>query len=100
VLGRQPVVDGYHDRVGADGMLATGTVVGVEVAHHEAAAVEVHRNRRCPRATGICWGPIDPDADGAGRPVNGPVLDAEFGVHRPARQVAQPLPHCIDSILS
>ena len=46
VLGRQPVVDGHHDRVGADGMLAAGAVVRVEVAHHEAAAVEKHHHGR------------------------------------------------------
>ncbi len=40
VLGGQSVVDGYHDRVGADRMLTRRAVVSVEVAHDEAAAVE------------------------------------------------------------
>ena len=54
VLGRQPVVDGHHDRVGAHRMLAAGAVVGVEVADHEAAAVEEQHDGQ--RAT--VWNPV------------------------------------------
>ena len=36
--------------------------------------------------------PVHPDRDRARRSVDGAVLDAQFGVHRPARQVAEPLP--------
>ena len=39
MLGGQPVVDGHHDGVGADGVRTRDRVVGVEIAQREAAAV-------------------------------------------------------------
>ena len=66
VLRRQPVVDGHHDRVGADRVLASRAVVAVEVAHDEAAAVKVqHDGRRgvVRVRVGSAWRPIDPDGD-------------------------------------
>lgn len=39
VLRRQPVVDGHDNRVSADGVLAAGAIVRVEVAHDESAAM-------------------------------------------------------------
>ena len=43
MLGRQPVVDREHRRPGRGGEEAADAVVGVEVADHPAAAVEVDR---------------------------------------------------------
>ena len=39
MLGGQPVVDGHHDGLGADGVCTRDRVVGVEVAEREAPAV-------------------------------------------------------------
>ncbi|CPR12245.1 hypothetical protein BN971_03539 [Mycobacterium bohemicum DSM 44277] len=97
MLGRQPVVDGDHDRAGGGGVLARGAVVRVEVADDEAAAVE-EQHHRAGRAV-MRWRPIDPDGDGPGRTGNGPVLDAQLGVHRPAGQVAEPLAGRVDTIV-
>jgi hypothetical protein len=98
VLGRQPVVDGYHDRVSAHRMLAGGAVMGVEVADDEAAAMEIDDDRR--GGAGIGWWPIDPDADGARGTLDVPVLDSEPGVQRPARQVAEPLARRVNTVVS
>ena len=49
VLGREPVVDGDDHDVGAAADPAAGLVVGVEVADHEAAAVEVDQQRSATR---------------------------------------------------
>ena len=102
MLGCQPVVDGHHDRVGADGMLAAGAVVRVEVAHHEAAAVEKQHHRRpgaFRAAIRMGWRPIDPDPDGACRTVDVTVFHPQFGVHPTAWQIAQSLPGGVDSVL-
>jgi hypothetical protein len=102
VLGRQPVVDRYHDRVSAYRMPAGGAVVGVEVANDKAAAMEIHDDRGsgAGRArVGIGWRPIDPDTDRAGRPLDGPVLDPQFAVQPPARQVAEPLARSVDAVI-
>ena len=99
MFGRQPVVDGHHDRAGAHGMLAAGAVVGVEVADDEATAVKIQYDGRCCPVPGISWWPIDPDSDGACRPLDRPVFDPQLWVHRPAWQVAKPLARRIDPIL-
>lgn len=39
VANCQPVVDGHDNRVSADGVLAAGAIVRVEVAHDESAAM-------------------------------------------------------------
>ena len=46
VFGCQPVVHRDHQRAGADGVLAGGSVVGVQIADDQAAAVEEHHHRR------------------------------------------------------
>ncbi|BBN48886.1 hypothetical protein JPH1_33610 [Mycobacterium avium subsp. hominissuis] len=98
VFGGQPVVHRHHDRPGADRVLAGRAVVGVQVADDETAAVEVQHHRR--RATlGMDWRPIDPDRDRALRAGDGAVLDPQLGMQRPARQVAEPLPGRVDSVL-
>ena len=84
----------------ADGMLTGGAVVRVEVAQREAAAMEKQNRGRCRATVGIGWRPTDPDADGARRTRNGPVLDPQLGMQLPARQVAQPLPRRVDTIVS
>ncbi len=99
MLGCQPVIDGHHDRVGAHGVLAGRAVVGVEVADDEPAAVKVQHDRLCCVIVGIGWRPIDPYSDGARRPLDGPVLDPQLGMQRPARQIAEPLPRCVDPIV-
>ncbi|WP_369830290.1 alpha/beta hydrolase fold domain-containing protein, partial [Mycobacterium sp. E342] len=66
--------------------------------HTYPAAVEIqHDGRR--RVLRIAWRPIDPDADRSRRAGDGPVLDAQLGVQRPARQVAEPLPGGVDTVL-
>ncbi|VAZ94141.1 hypothetical protein LAUMK35_02523 [Mycobacterium pseudokansasii] len=76
MLRRQPVVDRHDHRAGAHGMVTAGAVMGVEIAHHETATVEVQHHRRGTDLSGITWWPIDPDADTAGWPVDRPVFDA------------------------
>jgi hypothetical protein len=98
MLGRQPVIDGHHDRLGTHRMLAGGAIMGVEIADDEPAAVEEHHDWQLA-VTGIDWRPIDSDSDGTGRPVDGAVLDVQFGVHRPARQVAEPLAGSVDAVV-
>ena len=99
MFGRQPVVDGHHDRAGAHGMLAAGAVVGVEVADDEAAAMEKHHDGRCCTVAGTSWRPIDPDSDGACRPLDGAVFDPQLGVQRPVGQVGEPLARRVDPIV-
>jgi len=101
MLRRQPVVDGHHDGVRADGVLAAGAVVGVEVARDEAAAVEIQDDGRSGAlcaVIGIGWRPIDPDPDVARWTVDVTVFNPQFWVHRPARQVAESLPERVDSV--
>ncbi len=103
MLGRQPVVDGYDDRIGAHRVLARRAVVGVEVAHHEAAAVEIQHHGRgnAPTVTvGMAWRPVNPDVDGTRRTGDGPVLDPQLGMQRAARQVTEPLPGRVDALVS
>jgi hypothetical protein len=52
VLGTEPVVDRQHPHAAALGQEAAGGVVGVEVAVHEAAAVEEHQQRAGRRGVG------------------------------------------------
>jgi hypothetical protein len=86
VLGCQPVVDGHHHRVGADGVLAAGAVVGVEVAHHETAAVK-ENHHGLQGAIGMCCRPIDPDPDGARWALDIAVFHPKFWMQLPARQI-------------
>jgi len=81
---------------GAHRVLAAGSVVGVEVADDKAAAVEKQQYRR--RAV-IGWRPVDPDVDRAGRPVDAAVLHAQFRVELAPRQIPQPLPRHIDTVI-
>ena len=99
MFGRQPVVDGHHDGAGAHGMLAGRTVVGVQVTDDEPAAVKVQHDGLCCVIAGIGWRPVDPDIDGARRPLDDPVLDPQFGVQRPAGQVCEPLPRRVDPVV-
>ena len=46
VLRGEPVIDRHHHGAGFNRVLAGGAVVGVEVADREAAAVEIHGDRR------------------------------------------------------
>ena len=46
VLGRQPVVDGHDERAGVLGQARAQPVMGLEVALHPAAAVEVRHGRQ------------------------------------------------------
>jgi hypothetical protein len=103
VLGGEPVVDGYHDRVGAHRVLTRRAVVGFEVADDEAAAVKIQQNGRGDASlmiVGIAWRPIDPERDGARGAGDRAVLDPQLGMQRPARQVAEPLACRADSVLS
>ena len=78
MFGRQPVVNGYHDRIRAYRVLPARAVVGVEVANDKATAMEIHDDRASDaRRTGIGigWRPIDPDTNRARGPLDGPVLD-------------------------
>ena len=67
VLGRPPVVDGEHRRAGPVGEPAGLAVVGVDVAEHEAAAVQEHARAPRPRTVG--------DVEPAGHAVGVDVLD-------------------------
>ena len=89
MLGCQPVVDGHHHRIGADGMLATGAVVGVEVAGDEAAAVEEQDHRWRFEVSVIGWRPIDSNVERAGRPVDAAVLHPQIGMKGAPRQISQ-----------
>ncbi|CNV96261.1 Uncharacterised protein [Mycobacterium tuberculosis] len=84
VLRRQPVVDGHDNRVSADGVLAAGAIVRVEVAHDESAAMEIQHNGRLG-LIGTRWRPIDPGPDRPRRSIDRKVNDPQLGVHRLAR---------------
>ena len=99
MFGRQPVVDGHHDGSGTHGMLACRAVVGVQIADDEATAVEKHHDGVRRGIARISWRPVDPDVDGACRPLDGPVLDPQFGMQRAAGQVGEPLPRRIDPVV-
>ena len=72
VLGREPVVDRYDDRVAEFGeQLLTGAVVRVDVAEHPAASVEIHHDWQV-----VALGRVDANRDVAGGTGNRAVLDA------------------------
>ncbi len=60
---------------------------------------KIQHDGRCGVIARIGWRPIDPDSDGARRPLDGAVFDPQFGVQRPARQVGEPLPRRVDPIV-
>ena len=66
VFRGEPVVDGYHDRLGADGVCASDRVVGVQIAERETPAV-VEDDERQLAVLGDRR-PVDADGDvGDGR---------------------------------
>ena len=73
--------------------------MGIEVADDEAATVKKQYDGGPSTVPGRSWRPIDPDADGTRGTWDGPVLDPQFGMQRTARQVAEPLPRRIDTIV-
>ena len=99
MFGCQPVVDGHHHRIGADGVLATGAVVGVEVAGDETAAVKEHNHRRRFEVSVIAWRPIDSNVERAVRPVDAAVLHPQLGIKGPPRQVSQLPSSPVDAVL-
>ena len=99
MLGRQPVFDRHHHGVGADGVLAAGAVMGVQVADDKAAAVEKQHDRRRRLMGVIGWRPVDPDVDRAGRPVDAAVFHPQLRVESAPRQIAQPLPRRFDTVI-
>ena len=89
VLGRQAIVDRHDESARTDRVVACLPVVGVQVADHPSAAVEEHHDGRCD--VGLRR-PVQPDGERARGTVDRAVLDAQFGMHGLARQVAEPLP--------
>ena len=89
MLGCQPVVDGHDHGIGADGVLAAGAVVGVEVAGDEAAAVKEHNHRRRFEVSVIGSRPIDSNVDRAGRPIDAAVFHPQLGIKLAPRQIPQ-----------
>jgi hypothetical protein len=81
VLGREPVVDPQHRRVGGEREQAHETVVGVDRAEGPAAAVQVDDERQTP--TGARPEMAQPDR--AARAGHG-----QIGHHRQRRQVDVP----------
>ena len=59
MFGSQPVVDGHHDGLGADGMGACDVVMGVQVA--DAPAAPVVEDHHWQVAVLLDRRPVDPD---------------------------------------
>ena len=68
-------------------MVAGRGVVSVQIAEGESAAVEEHGYGMCG-FPGAIVGPVDPDRDLTGGPVDAEVFDSEVGMHWPAGQFA------------
>lgn len=103
MFGSEPVIDGYHDRVGAHRVLTRRPVVGFEVTYDEAAAVKIQHHGRSAAVlatVGMTWRPIDSERNGVRGAGNRAVLHPQLGMQRPARQIAEPLACCADSVLS
>lgn len=78
---RQAIIDGDHQAAALVGEPATGRIVGIEVADHEAAAVIVDQRRQ--RTGGGAERTVAAEADLATRPSEGAVGDrADFGRRR------------------
>ena len=77
VLGGEPVVDGQHVRARVTAEHPAQPVVGIEVADHEATAVEVHDQRR--PASRLIHGSVMAGGQGSGDTVDPQVLR---GAHR------------------
>ena len=95
VFGCQPVVDRHHHRARPDRVVARIAVVGVEVADRPSAAVEEDHHRR--RGLAVVGGRYTRIGIGPAGPSMVRSSVRTFGMNRPARQVAEPLPRRLDA---
>ena len=80
MLGGQPVVDGHHDGLRADGVRASDRVVGVEIAERKTPAVVEDDDRQV--AVLGDRRPVDADRDvGEVTVPDGAILDAQVRQH-------------------
>src|SRR5690606_25226715 len=73
VFGCETVFYRHHQAVGAQGQAPAHSVVAVEAAANEAASVKIDNHRRAVHLEGA----VDPQGEGASRPVDGSVLDGK-----------------------
>ena len=99
MLGRESVIDGYHDGLRTDGMRSRDQIVGIQIAERPAAAVVVDDDRQ----VGVLGDrrPVDADRDvGEITMTDGAFLDPHVRKHfRGCLQLAELLAGHFDPVV-
>lgn len=94
VLRGAPIIDREHRYASVLGEEPTGVVVGVEIAHHKATAVEVDKQTAI---SGTVKRYIETSAQRTGHTADSDLLDAAHGALRPleCKRVGDDLSACV-----